>query len=263
VLELTHIGGANKRWATCALLVIAGSSGATEVEKLIGGDAALAARDAELAALYRRVRAHAFDPSMVEAQQKAWLRDRRDACRDVTCLLREHDARMAELKQLRGAPGPDVAGGPVPFKEFCAVEDPEATVELRISRLDAGRDRVEVGQQRGEVHWQGDLNADGVVDYLVDFGEEAGSGRCRDVGVFAGCGGSRYRHLLTESTCAHSLGIATGASMAEQFGVVEQRHAYGSERWRALERAQGKPASPTRNRYLYVGGRYTRHDRGR
>ena len=66
--------------------------------KMICADPNLAAQDVQLAALYRRARANAVDPSQLSDQQQEWLAAR-DSCRSAGCLATVYAQRRAELAQ--------------------------------------------------------------------------------------------------------------------------------------------------------------------
>ncbi|HEX4634984.1 MAG TPA: hypothetical protein VH189_02305 [Rhizomicrobium sp.] len=58
----------------------------------------LASQDMQLAALYRRARANAIDPSQLSDQQQQWLAAR-DSCGSIGCLSAVYAARRRELAQ--------------------------------------------------------------------------------------------------------------------------------------------------------------------
>jgi hypothetical protein len=66
--------------------------------RLICTNPNLAAQDMQLAALYRRARANAIDPSQISDQQQEWLAAR-DSCNSVSCLSAVYAARRRELAQ--------------------------------------------------------------------------------------------------------------------------------------------------------------------
>jgi uncharacterized protein YecT (DUF1311 family) len=66
--------------------------------KMICADPNLAAQDVQLAAMYRRARANAVDPSQLSDQQQEWLAAR-DSCRSTGCLATVYAQRRAELAQ--------------------------------------------------------------------------------------------------------------------------------------------------------------------
>jgi len=66
--------------------------------RLICSNPNLAAQDVQLAALYRRARANAIDPSQLSDQQQEWLAAR-DSCNNVGCLATVYAQRRRELAQ--------------------------------------------------------------------------------------------------------------------------------------------------------------------
>ena len=66
--------------------------------RLICTNPNLAAQDVQLAAMYRRARANAVDPSQLSDQQQEWLAAR-DACNSPSCLATIYAQRRAELAQ--------------------------------------------------------------------------------------------------------------------------------------------------------------------
>lgn len=72
----------------------------TEIEHVICGDAELSALDELLGDRYVRALAKAEDPAAVKIEQRAWLRDTRNACADAACLKPAYEARIAELTKI-------------------------------------------------------------------------------------------------------------------------------------------------------------------
>jgi uncharacterized protein len=69
----------------------------TTTEKLICGDPQLSQLDGQLAQAYRRALEGAVDPDKLRAEQRAWLRTEREACRDDACLKTVYAQRLAAL----------------------------------------------------------------------------------------------------------------------------------------------------------------------
>ena len=69
----------------------------TLVEKAICGDPQLSARDDALMEAYKHVLVEATDANRLKAEQRAWLKNVRNQCQDVGCLIRAYDRRIAEL----------------------------------------------------------------------------------------------------------------------------------------------------------------------
>jgi uncharacterized protein YecT (DUF1311 family) len=66
--------------------------------RMICANPNLAAQDMQLAALYRRARTNAVDPSQLSDQQQEWLAAR-DSCTSMGCLSAVYAARRRELAQ--------------------------------------------------------------------------------------------------------------------------------------------------------------------
>ena len=71
---------------------------ATAVELAICSTAELSALDDELSTAYKAALAAATDPTGVVAAQRAWLRDKRNACSDENCLAARYKVRIGELR---------------------------------------------------------------------------------------------------------------------------------------------------------------------
>ena len=69
----------------------------TLVEKTICADAQLSARDDALMEAYKQALVETKDANRVKAVQRAWLKNVRNKCQDVTSLFSAYDKRIAEL----------------------------------------------------------------------------------------------------------------------------------------------------------------------
>ena len=69
----------------------------TLVEKAICADSELSARDVALMAAYKHALVEASDANRLKAEQRAWLKNVRNKCLDVTCLFTAYDQRIAAL----------------------------------------------------------------------------------------------------------------------------------------------------------------------
>ena len=69
----------------------------TLVEKAICGDPQLSARDDALMTAYQHALVEATDANRLKAEQRAWLKNVRNKCQDVTCLFNAYDQRIAAL----------------------------------------------------------------------------------------------------------------------------------------------------------------------
>ncbi len=72
------------------------------VERTICGDTGLSRLDEVFAEAYRQARSAAATPDALRAQQLAWLRAERDACRDSGCIDRVYRKRIGLLHGLAG-----------------------------------------------------------------------------------------------------------------------------------------------------------------
>lgn len=68
-------------------------------EKLICADAALATLDVQMARLYAATLQRVGDKDALRQSQRAWLKARRDACADITCVRQAYQERIAELSR--------------------------------------------------------------------------------------------------------------------------------------------------------------------
>ena len=105
-LSLTRVNGGLRFVMTFALLLPLSFANAasfdcakatTLVEKAICGDSHLSARDDALMAAYKHALVEATDANRLKAEQRAWLKNVRNQCQDVGCLIRAYDRRIAEL----------------------------------------------------------------------------------------------------------------------------------------------------------------------
>jgi uncharacterized protein len=67
------------------------------VEKIICSDSELSRMDENMTAAYKKAAASAVDPVPLSADQKLWLKNTRNACRDASCLGKAYQERIAEL----------------------------------------------------------------------------------------------------------------------------------------------------------------------
>jgi uncharacterized protein len=68
------------------------------VEKMICGDAETSRLDSDMAAAYKKASAKASDSAPLVADQKSWLKNTRNVCKDIECLKRAYRRRITELK---------------------------------------------------------------------------------------------------------------------------------------------------------------------
>lgn len=70
----------------------------SNAEKMICSNSRLMRADEELAYAWREAIRRGVDPEILRESQRAWLRDVRDACNDVECMLQAYRDRTADLE---------------------------------------------------------------------------------------------------------------------------------------------------------------------
>lgn len=73
------------------------------VEKLICTDANVSNLDEELAMTYKAASDTAVDKNLLKTQQRDWLKQKRNKCGDVDCLVKTYQARIDELSLSKSA----------------------------------------------------------------------------------------------------------------------------------------------------------------
>jgi ATP-dependent protease ClpP protease subunit/uncharacterized protein YecT (DUF1311 family) len=69
--------------------------------QLVCSDPEVALIDQKVTTLYNQKLDASSSKTRLQAGQRAWLRDARNACRDKACLMRTYERRIDELKQMR------------------------------------------------------------------------------------------------------------------------------------------------------------------
>lgn len=69
----------------------------SKVERLICSDRSLSEMDRSLSEAFAKAAKASNDPSALRAEQRQWLRTKRDACSDATCLSAVYKQRISEL----------------------------------------------------------------------------------------------------------------------------------------------------------------------
>jgi uncharacterized protein len=69
---------------------------------MICADQGLSALDGKLARMYKQALASAEDPALLRGEQRAWLQQRRNRCRDVACLAQAYESQIAGLAMRPG-----------------------------------------------------------------------------------------------------------------------------------------------------------------
>ncbi len=69
----------------------------TNTEKMLCSNPRLAEADERLAFSFRGAIRRGADPKELMEAQRAWIRDARDICNDVECMLRAYEERISDL----------------------------------------------------------------------------------------------------------------------------------------------------------------------
>lgn len=83
------------------LAVVDCSHAKSNVEKLLCSNSRLAQADQRLAFAFREAINRGVKPESLMESQRAWVRDSRDVCNDVECMLRAYEERTSEIQDLR------------------------------------------------------------------------------------------------------------------------------------------------------------------
>lgn len=78
----------------------------TSVEKIICEDKRLSALDSSLADLYGRLKEKSSD---LVREQKIWLREKRNVCQTISCLMAVYEERIVALKKFNACPADEVS----------------------------------------------------------------------------------------------------------------------------------------------------------
>lgn len=70
---------------------------AAPIEKLVCSDETVSNLDADLARVYKVALEKAENKDALKQQQRAWLKEKRNACKEASCLTQIYQARIAEL----------------------------------------------------------------------------------------------------------------------------------------------------------------------
>jgi len=77
------------------------SKAATNTEKLLCSNSRLAKADELLALAFREALHRGVKAQQLMDSQRVWIREVRDACNDVECLLHAYEERISELQNAR------------------------------------------------------------------------------------------------------------------------------------------------------------------
>ncbi|HVY06874.1 MAG TPA: lysozyme inhibitor LprI family protein [Burkholderiales bacterium] len=80
-----------------AMAVTDCSRAKTNFEKLLCSNARLEQADQRLAIAFREALNRGISPELLIDSQRAWMRDSRDICNDVQCMLDAYGARISDL----------------------------------------------------------------------------------------------------------------------------------------------------------------------
>ena len=69
----------------------------TNTEKLLCSNSRLAEADERLAFAFRAAIHRGADPKELMDAQRTWIRDARDVCNDVECMLKAYEERISDL----------------------------------------------------------------------------------------------------------------------------------------------------------------------
>ena len=69
----------------------------TNAEKLLCSNSRLARADERLAFAFRGAIRRGADPKELMETQRIWIRDARDVCNDVECMLKAYEERISDL----------------------------------------------------------------------------------------------------------------------------------------------------------------------
>ncbi len=73
----------------------------TNTEKLLCSNSRLAEADQRMAFAFREAINRGVRPDVLMETQRAWMRDERDVCNDVDCMLNAYEARISDLENRR------------------------------------------------------------------------------------------------------------------------------------------------------------------
>ena len=80
-----------------ALAALDCSRAKTNAEKMLCSNSRLAEADERLAFAFRSAVHRGADPKELMEAQRVWIRDARDVCNDVECMLKAYEERISDL----------------------------------------------------------------------------------------------------------------------------------------------------------------------
>ena len=84
-------------FSASAQAVLDCSRARTNTEKMLCSNTRLAEADERLAFVFRGAIRRGADPKELMEAQRVWIRDARDICNDVECMLRAYEERISDL----------------------------------------------------------------------------------------------------------------------------------------------------------------------
>ncbi|PUA29736.1 MAG: hypothetical protein B0W54_03975 [Cellvibrio sp. 79] len=72
----------------------------TSIEKLVCSSPTASNLDERLSAVYKTALEQATDKDSLKQQQRIWLKERRNSCKDETCIFNAYQARLVELNKM-------------------------------------------------------------------------------------------------------------------------------------------------------------------
>lgn len=103
----------------------------TKIDKLVCGDPKLSDLDDKLTALYNKVLAQSPVPEDTKQQQREWVKDPRNLCKNADCLERAYTNRISDLQeQLEKLPFKPVLDKPLIVLPSSPAEDRDAAAKI-------------------------------------------------------------------------------------------------------------------------------------
>jgi uncharacterized protein len=103
----------------------------TKIDKLVCGDPKLSDLDDKLTALYNQVLAKSPVPEDTKEQQREWVKQSRNVCKDADCLQQAYTSRISDLQeQLERLPFKPVLDKPLIVLPSSPAEDRDAAAKI-------------------------------------------------------------------------------------------------------------------------------------
>jgi uncharacterized protein len=104
----------------------------TKTEKLICADEKLSALDEQLANAYKTASETVTDKNALKAEQKKWLKQKRNVCTDVACLSQVYQARISALTASNTPAAADVAANSMLAKDTKPAISSEKSITFKL-----------------------------------------------------------------------------------------------------------------------------------